>query len=266
MAAIDCILTSVANPGTTTYAATTAANGDSLSVRNFPSGQAASLIGLVRDGATGGGYRVRSPRLHDNVTGINYANAETPSSYMLPRQAWQSLYSTDTLIVETEGGASETDVVSLLIYYSSLPGSDARLNNWGDIMGLIKNIKPFQTAVTSSATIGQWVDTVITTTENQLHANTDYAVLGYTTNAGFSTVGIKGQETGNLRISGPGQTSTYNTDEFFIQLGQDSGQPCIPVFNSNNRASVYVSVADNTASLAGIVTLICAELSSPAPH
>ncbi len=265
MAAIDTVLTAATNPGAT-ITATTAASGDSLSVRNFPSSGQGMLAHIVRDGATGGLARVRSPRLHDNVTGINFHSSETPTTLLLPRNTWQNLYSTDTLIVEETGGSAEVDIVALGIYYTSLPGSDARLNAWGDISGIIKNIKPVQVAVTNGGTAGTWTDTVITTTENQLHADEDYALLGYTSDTSLALVGLKGQETGNLRACGPGVSVSYDTSEWFVQLAQDTGMPMIPVFNSNNRNSVYVSTADKAASTAANVTLILAELSQSAPH
>lgn len=265
MAAIDTVLTSVANPGTS-FTATTAASGDSLSVRAFPTSSKAMLAHVIRSGTTKGGIRVRSPRMADNVTGINFQTSEDPSSLLLPRESWQGLFPSDTLIVEVTGGTAETDLGILGTYYESLPGSDARLNMWGDISGIIENIKSVQVAVTSSATIGDWVDTVITTTEDQLHADTDYALLGYTTDSALSVIGLKGQETGNLRACGPGVSTSYDTSEWFIQQGDRSGLACIPVFNANNRQSVYVSVADNAASSAANVTLILAQLSAKAPH
>lgn len=259
MAAVDTILGAATNPGAT-WTALAAANGDSYGVRSFPSSASAQLLQLGRDGATKGGVRVRSPRLHDNVTGINYETSETPTVLLLDNYFAQTLYATDTLLEEVTGGTAESEIGWLSIWYSSLPGSDARLHAPGDIAGNIKNIKSFYTAVTASATIGQWSDTGITTTDNQLHANTDYAVLGYDTDVSLGVIGIKGQETGNLRICGPGTVQSYDTSSWFVFQSLKYAQPMIPVFNSNNRASVYVSVADKAASTAANVTLYLAEL------
>lgn len=262
--AIDSIFTTATNPGGT-YTATAATTGDSLTVRNFPQTSAAYLEGIIRRGATAGAARVRSPRLHDNVTGINGYSAEVVDLLSLPFEVNQPLYSGDTLIAEVTGGGAETDGIGLQVYYSQLPGAAARLASWGDIAGIIRNVKMFQVAVTNSGTIGAWTDTVITTTENQLHADTDYAVLGYRCSVAQGFVGVKGQETGNLRVCGPGAVNTLDTEDYFIRWSAKAGYGAIPVFNSNNRNSVYVSTCDVAASTTPTVTLVCAELSQPAP-
>lgn len=262
--AIDSINTTATNPSGT-YTATAAAAGDSLTIRNFPATSPAYLEHIIRRGATAGAARVRSPRLHDNVTGINQFSGEVVDTLSLPNQLNQPLYPSDTLIAEVTGGAAETDGIGLLVYYSQLPGVTARLANWGDISGIIKSVKPFQVAVTNSATIGAWTDTVITTTENQLHADSDYALLGYRTSAALSMVGLKGQETGNLRVCGPGTTTTLDTEDWFLRWNLAAQYGTIPVFNANNRASLYVSTCDVAASTAATITLVCAELSQPAP-
>jgi hypothetical protein len=261
MAAFDTIGSFVANPSST-WTATTNSPGDTFGVRSFPASGSAQLIGFVRDGATKGGARVRSPRMHDNVTGINYQTSETPSTLLVPQYFTQNLYAQDTLIVEATGGTAEDEIVATMVYYSSLPGSDSRLHAAGDIVGNIKNIKSFATAVTASATIGTWSDTLITTTENQLHANVDYAVLGYVSDTSLAAVGIKGQETGNLRNCGPGTSISYDTSQWFLNLSSWFQAPMIPVFNSANRFSVYVSVLDKAASTTANVTLILAEMAT----
>lgn len=264
MPAIDTIGSFATNPSTT-YTATTVSPGDSFTLRNFPTTSPAYLDNMWRRGASKGSLRVRSPRLHDNVTGVNFATSETVDTLSIPFQLNQPLYPVDTLIEEITGGASESDVGVLSIYYTQLPGAAARLAQWGDIQGLTKNAKPFQVAVTNSATIGTWTDTVVTTTENQFHADADYAVLGYKTDTVQGAVGVKGQETGNLRICGPGTTTGLDTSDWFLRNALWSNLPYIPVWNANNRASFYVSTMDAVASTTPIITLIMAELSSPAP-
>lgn len=262
MAAIDSVYTSVANPGAT-FTATSPTTGDSLSVRNFSSPGTAYLLQAIRRGATAGPSRVRSPRLHDNQTGINTYSSEAVDTLPYPMEAIQPLIANDTLIAEIEGGTAETDALGLVNYYTSLPGSDARLASWGDISGIIKDAKAFYTAAPAGANV--WTDTVITTTDNQLHANSDYAVLGYRTSASCALVGFKGQETGNLRNCGPGTTTTLDTSDWYLRMSNNTGLPCIPVFNANNRFSCYVSAID-VAAIAGLqVTLFMVELSQPAP-
>jgi hypothetical protein len=154
----------------------------------------------------------------------------------------------------------------LQLYYEDLPGIQARLHNYSDILPLTKSVKPIRVAVTSSATVGLWTDTLITTTENLLHANTDYAVIGYTSNSALGCIALKGAETGNLRIGGPGATSEFATTDFFALMNQRNNRPWVPVFNSANAGGLFVSVCASTASVAATVELICVELSQNLPN
>src|SRR5215472_4984726 len=254
--ALDTIVTSAVNPGAGPASFTTAVSGDSLTVRNFPQSATARLIQLYRRGATSGFFRVRSPLLHDNVRGIMFTSGETPSLFALPERTSQALQAQDTLIAEGSGGAAETDLGILTLYYSDLLGAAARLKMWGDIQGLVKSIKPITVAVTSSATIGAWVDTVVTTTEDLTHANTDYAVIGYITNVALGYVALKGSDLGNLRVGGPGSINVEDTSDYFVDQSVLHGIPFIPVINSANKNGIFVSVVDQAASTAATITLI----------
>jgi len=262
MAAIDSVGSFVANPSST-FTSTAASPGDSLNVRSFATPGSAYLLGTYRRGATKGGLRLTSPRLHDNVTGINYETSEVVATLAGPMCALQPMYSADTLTLQVTGGASETDGATTLIYYTNAQGLSANLAAWGDIQNNITYVKPFYTAVTNSATIGTWTDTVITTTDNQLQADEYYAVLGYMTDTALAAVGVKGPDTSSLRVCGPGTTTTLDTTDWFVRLSNQSGLPCIPVIQANNRASTYVSTWDVAASTAANVTLWCALLTNP---
>jgi len=262
--ALDVISTRVANSGAA-FTATTAAPGDTLTVRNFADTAQSNLINLIRRGATSGSARVRSPLLHDNVRGIAITSGQTPTIFALPRELSQRLFAQDTLIVEVTGGAAETDLVLLVLYYTDLLGVAARLHMRGDIEGNIDNIKPVTVAVTNSATIGNWTDTVITTTEDLLHANTDYAVLGFMTDTAQAFVAVKGQDTGNLRVGGPGTTQVEDTADYFIAQGIYHNIPYIPVINSANKNGTFVSTCDSVASSTANVTLVLAELTRNLP-
>lgn len=264
--ACDTIVTSALNPGAGPTAFTTAASSDSLVIRNFAPTANARLIQLTRRGATSGFFRVRSPLMHDNVRGYMFTTGETPSLMAIPFEVAQNLYAQDTLIAEGSGGAAETDLGIVTVLYSDLIGAAARLHMSGDIKPLIKNLKPVTVAVTSSATIGAWTDTVVTTTEDLLHANTDYAVLGFITNVALGYVAIKGQDTGNLRVGGPGSINVEDTSWWFWANSDFHSMPFIPVINSANKGSIFVSVVDSAASTAATITLLLAELTQNLPN
>lgn len=263
MVALDTILADVHNTVASAIGLTaaTAANGDSFVVRNFDSASWARLEAIsLMAGTAGRQAQVKSPAFHDNVTGITIKTTESPSGFILPQEVGQPLVRGDTLSVLLDAAATSDSVATLHAYYSAGAGVDGRYYSWGDISGIIKSIKTVQVAVTTAATIGQWVDTLITTTDNQLHADTDYAVLGYETDVALVAVGVKGQDTGNLRACGPGAIVGMHTSDYFVAMSNMHGTPHIPVINSNNKGAIYLSAAANTASVAATPALILAEL------
>lgn len=267
MVALDTVATGVLTvlPAGTVTAVAPAA-GDSLAVRSFVSGADARLENITLQGAVQANIafaRVRSPRFHDVAQGIRISPGELVSAYAMPAQAAQKLYPSDQLIAEiATGAAAEFQELVLHMYYTDLSGANGRYYSWGDISGNIKNIKPVQVAM-GALVANTWTDTVINATEDLLHADTDYAVLGFSTNAAVAAVGIRGQETGNLRACGPGVATEFPTTEWFIRQSDKHGTPHIPVFNANNRGGVFASVVARAAVGAGtLVELILAELAS----
>jgi len=268
MSAIDTVLYDVHNAtgapiGLT--AGTTTASGDAPGVRYFTPPAAAYLEAVSVQSSGVRQARVTSPLLHDNVTGLTFNFSEQPTSFLLPQEIGQPLQPGDTLTVSLDAAATSDSVAVLFNYYTSIPGVQARLFSWGDISGIVKSIKTVEVDVTTSATIGAWSDTLITTTEQQLHAHTDYAVLGYSTGVAVVAVAVKGQDTGNLRVGGPGVVTAFDTTDYFVQMSNLHGRPHIPVFSADNRFATYVSTAANTASVAAKATLILAELTQQLP-
>jgi hypothetical protein len=253
----------------TTVASTLAvgvfATGDSGVVRNFPQSSRARLLAAYYDDVTTAlPCRIRSPLLHDNVDGIQFDPGATALTALLPRGIFQPLQPQDALTFElSTAAATGKALLAAGIYYDQLPGAMARLVSLGDIVGNVDNIKPLRVAIGSGAnTAGQWLDTVITTTENLLHANTDYAVLGISFTQPVACVAIKGIDTGNLRVAVTGGTNNPQGPEFFVRLSEESGLPCIPVINSANAGSTFVSLISSAATAAaGVVSVILAELS-----
>lgn len=264
MPSIDTVLTQVTNSAA--LAAVTVANGDSLTVRSFASPATARLTDLFIKGGQAVQARVTSPYLADTTRGITVTVAQVHGDRVLPKEAAQALSSQDTLVLQANSGAANSSIVALANYYSDLGASNARLHMWGDIAGIIANIKPLEVDAAASATIGQWTDTAITTTENLLKANTDYAVLGFLTDVAVACVGVRGQDTGSLRICGPAGNLAIDTSSYFVDRSNELGIPYIPVINAANAGNTGASVADNAASTAVKVQLILAELSQNLPN
>src|SRR5207244_1402266 len=101
-----------------------------------------------------------------------------------------------------------------------------------------------------------------------LEANRDYALLGYTVSpVAGQTVGEcacvrwRGADVGNLGVGGPGSdTDRWLTSRWFVYLSERSGLPCIPIFNSANKAGILLDAAQDENGLDVIVTSIFARL------
>lgn len=265
MAAIDTVLLDLHNATTAAVGLTpsTPATGDSLSIRSFAASDWARIVGVgIHASAGPRRFRLTSPRLHDTATGISFQSAELPSEFLFPPQAEQDCYSSDTLVAQLDAAASSDTVAYLQIYYKNLQGTVQDLRSWADVKPNVIAIKPIEVDVTSAATIGQWSDTLITATENQLKADYAYALLGFQTSAALLAMGLKGPATSSLRVCAPGTSTTLDITSYFIELGARTGLPCIPVFKANDRNSTYISVAAPTASVTADVFAILAQLPS----
>lgn len=261
---IDTVAGSVTAGATTAkaLAAVTLAPGDALQVRSFGATGWARLEAVFYKGTAKDQLRITSPMLHDNVTGLTWGPAESPSLELLPQQVGQPLVSADTLTLEAGAAAGTSSIAAVMNYYSDPNGAVARLHSWGDISGIIKSIKPIEVDVTASANVGTWADTAVNSVDKQLHANTDYAVLGYQTDTALAVIGVKGQATNNLRVCGPGAATTVDVSDWFVKMSERHGTPHIPVFNADNQGATYVSVLDSAASTTAKVYLILAELAN----
>lgn len=260
MTAIELVTGRVTNPGVT-FAALTANTGNTFAIRSHPTEGTAFLEEMWTQQATAGELRIRSPRLHDDVVGIRMRAAANAVRRLLPEEAKQVLYSQDDLTVEMTGGGAEVDSAAMLIYYQDLPGIQARLSSWEEISPRIEALHGFPIAVTGPATSGDWsAGTRMDTTVDELKANRDYAVLGYTLDAECLAVAIAGTDTGNLKVGGPGPLLADETRAFFVDQGRRMGTPHIPVINAANRQGTLVHVARITAAGTVNVTLLTALL------
>jgi hypothetical protein len=238
--------------------------GDSLTIRSFPSGQRCGLNSIIYSAGGSQKFRLLSANIHDNVTGITFEPLEIPSQFLIPRDVDIPMVSGDTVTLQGGIAAAGTAVAALQLYYSQMSNIAARLHSWGDISGNYKYVKAVEVDL-GALVAGVWTDTLITATENQLHAGKDYAVLGYTPNSLVDVVGVKGAFTGNLRVCGPGTTETLDVTEYFIRMSELNGTPYIPVFNSDDRFAINVSALNHAAVGAGAahVYVIVAELLTP---
>jgi hypothetical protein len=261
--AVDTVLAYSTQAGASAFpTALAATNGDSLTVRGTVGESQAHLMALIMESnAAGMEFRITSPLLHDPNTGLTFVNPENPTIFSIPEYTSVLLNEQDTITVQGQCGAATTITAALVIAYDDIRGTDADLYMWSDIRDNIKFLKSIQVQLNAIA-VGAWTDTLITATENQLHANASYAVLGYTVQPALTVVGIKGICTGNLRMCGPGFAQTVSISDYFVEMSEYHNRPYIPVFQANDRFSVYVSAANSVAVAAqgATVSLMVAEL------
>lgn len=257
--ALEVIIARAINPGAgpTAYVA---GSGDSFAVRNFGSGNT-WLENVWAQQATAGFIQIRSPRLHDNVRGLRVRIPAATVRAELADNIRQRLYAQDLLTLEGAGGAAETDTMALLMHYDNVDGLDARLATWDQLAPRVVNILSQEVATTAGATAGDWpAGSAINASSDLLKANTDYAIIGYVTDVACLAVTVRGPDTGNVRVGGPGPAEPIETRDWFVSLSNAIGGPAIPVINSANKAGTIVSVVHTTANQAVNVDLILAEL------
>ena len=98
-------------------------------------------------------------------------------------------------------------------------------------------------------------------TIDNFKANTDYALLGIMVDTRVGVVRIQGVDVGNLGIGVPGEpTQRHVYANFFERLSNATGKPCIPVFNSANKAGILVDATGNQAAITTVATLWMVEL------
>lgn len=264
MGAILEILTGRAtNPAALT--ALTMNTGDSLAVRAFGGGANPLLENIWTQQATAGFARVRSPRMHDSVQGIRMASPAALPLPLLPIELNQHVEQTDVLIAEIQGGGAEVDIMALQMYYDGVTQGAARLATWEQIKPLVKNISGHLVDVAGPVTSGDWsAGTNLTNSNDQFHANTFYALLGYTVDAPVLAVAIKGPDTGNYKAGGPGAQQPIDTRDYFVEASHLTGLPHIPVIQAQNKGNTQIHVARVTAGGTINVTLVLAELSGAA--
>ena len=260
--AFETVAGSAVNPGAV-FTALTPGTGNTFSIRSADAGTPIYLDEQWAKGGTAGVFRIRSPRLHDNVSGLGFPYQINNARTFLERVPPQPLYAVDTLIPEITGGGAETDVGLFNVYYESISGLAANLATWDEVSGNVKNILTNQVNVSAAGALGAWsAGTAINATEDKLHADSTYAVFGWESTIGVAAIAIAGTDTANLRVGGPSPAEPIETRDWFIRNAQETGRPYIPLIKANNKGTTLVYQLDNLAGAANLTFLCLAELAS----
>lgn len=256
MPAMQVINGTAVNPSST-ITALTPNTGDSYTVRNGRQGSNISWIQAWAYTTTNLLFRVRSPLMHDQAQNQRLKPTASQPYPLMSAAMVQRLQPQDNIIAEITGGTSETDAGAMLVYYDDLPGTAARLHSPAEVLPLVLNLTTVEVDLTSSGTAGNYSATVaLNGSFDTLKRNYDYAILGYECPTTGVSLGITGVDTGNLRVGGPLTNLAFLTRNWFVDLSDQSGKPCIPVINSANVAGInldVVAIATSTAYQVGVV-------------
>jgi hypothetical protein len=255
--ALELITGFVTAPSTTLTALTMAA-GNSLTVRNAPSGMA-RLLTFWTDSQGIGQLQVRSPRMHDNVQGITVG---TQISEVQPLTPWgmpQQLYPQDTLTALLSGSATAGDIetASMLIHYDDLPGTDARLARWSEVESNIESIMISTNTLSLGTAGGYSGQEAINAEVDDWKANRDYVLIGYQTTVECACIRWVGSDTGNLGVGGPGHENFKSlTGDWFRRLSESFDLPLMPIFNAANKNGILIDGAQDENGSDPLVTSI----------
>lgn len=258
--------------GSTTFDALTANSNQSFTIRSFADGATAYLEDIWQASAAHPILMsIKSPRMHDDVLGIETAStplgvgsgsADFNPQNSLPGFLTQQLYATDVLSVTVNGTSTDKAVGVFNVRYSNLGGVNADMFTWTQIQPLIRNLVGILIQPQASGTVGVLgTGVALNSTSSRLKANVDYAILGYQCSIPVAAMVINGVNTGNLNVGGPGNWDISETGSFFVDRSLRYNVPAIPVVNANNAGGTFISVADIVASTHPNVTLLMGELS-----
>lgn len=262
--ALEVVAGFATNPGAT-FTAAVASTGTSFTVRGTDATKPAWLLGAWAFNATAGELRIRSTKLHDFQQGIRNRVTAALTSPLYPAMFnamfAQRLYSQDALTVELTGGGAELDCAALLIAYDDLQGAAGRFIDQPTLKKLGLNVVTVEVTVTAVATGNFGGAVAVNSTNDNLIANTDYAILGGMTDTRGCAVGITGIDFANLRLGFPCEPSLRSTtNNWFEQLSFALNAPYIPVFNSANKTATTIDVETNGAGGTYIINLECVQL------
>lgn len=242
------------------------ATGDSATFFNVPQGSGPYLAEIwAVDNASVMEVSLTASRFHDQTFGIRLACPSgavlaptTRPSLLSPAGFDQPIFPSDVLSVQVNGTAADNANVTLQLYYPDLPGISARFESSQGVRARLKNLVGVRVSPTSGA--GTYGATVaLNSVTNLLHANTDYAVLGFTCQTPIASLVIQGVDTGNMRVGGPVLASPEHDAYLFADLSDKYGTPLIPIINSNNAGGTTIAAA-HTAAAAKVVDILLAEL------
>lgn len=245
-------------------AATTFSYGDPQQVKNSNGNAKVWLVNFWAFNQVSGMARIRSPKMHDAVEGIRNRVVAGLIDPLMDLSTPQQLYPQDVPIVELAGSAvgGQIEPVTELLYYEDLLGQQQRLIDEPTLLQRMMHYVPVRLAITAGATAAYTGLKALNADSDLLQANTDYALIGFSLDARCGAITLRGPDTGNLRVSCPGeQNKLWLTQQWFVRLSRELKRALIPVIASPNKAATFVEVVSNQAGGTFNITVHLAMLS-----
>lgn len=261
--ALDTIVSTGTQIGAS-LAALTVNAGDSFQIKNAALTSNVWMLNFWADVQLAGIVRIRSPKLHDNVDCIRSRTQVNTMDPLLPFGQPQKFWPQDIEIVELQGSttAGQIESVVQMMYYDDLPGASARFITADVLKSRMKNYFGNRIAITLGTTAAYAGSLAINNAVDLLKANTDYAVLGMTTDTRVAGIFLRGPDTSNLRVAVPGGSNVLGAfrygAQWFRQVSVNYGIGLIPVINSANKGATQIDcMADNNGGTANVTIWLC---------
>lgn len=196
---------------------------------------------------TAGFVQIAFPSAHDTTRGLRMNTQANALTHLLPIGTTLDVEPQELLAVTIAATAVAGDVEQVfMLEQLDLPGVSGRYISWGELNRMKEKLTSVQASLAVTAGPGYTGEELINAESDLMKANRDYAILGavfrtgQAANACPGVLTIRGPDTGNVRIGIPVSTDSLLTAEYFALLSRATGEECIPVFNSGNRASTFI--------------------------
>ena len=238
--------------------------GDSLIVKNAKEGSRIRCIAMWGKLQLAAGYiGVLSPLLHDSTRGFRTrCQVNTPDN-QIPYGVSIPLHPQDNLTVQAlcVDAAADEEYVSMLNYYDDFPNVAANLIGSEALKSRIKNITTVEDTSGATAINSYSGNRVINVASDLLHANTEYALLGFEVGILCHAITVIAPDFANFRVGCPGNiVDSQLTQNWFKDLAEANGIDCIPVFNTANKGNIIIQVVQDENAVVVPFSLVLAEL------
>jgi len=223
----------------------TALSGDSLTIRNAKQNSRVRMIAAWSTKQVAGFLQIAFPSGHDTTRGYRGNDGIGVNPFLI--SPGMSLEPTpQELLALTIAGsnvAGDVENSSLLMFYSDMPGLDARLHDAASVNRQTEKLTTISMPIVSVAGPGYSGEVAINSNNDLLIANRDYALLGFASSTAVHAMTLRGPDTANVRVACPGVLRNELTSGWFLMLSRATGEKTVPVFNSGNKTSTFLGVA-----------------------